>query len=87
MRAPLHQQVARIAAHAGDIGKGVPGAAEWDRKFSVLRRKRDWAGQFRGCIDPVVARKVRETGRPADEDVCSMCGEYCVFKLADEEEQ
>ena len=78
---------ARIAAHAGDIGKGIPGAADWDRRFSVLRRKRDWGGQLERCLDPVVARKVRESGRPGDEDVCSMCGEYCVFKLADEEEE
>ncbi len=77
---------ARIAAHAGDIGKGIPGAADWDRRFSVLRRKRDWDGQLEHCLDPAVARKVRESGRPGDDDVCSMCGEYCVFKLADEEE-
>ncbi len=75
---------ARIAAHAGDIGKGIKGSADWDRKFSVLRRRRDWNGQLSLCLDPVMARQVREQGRPADEDVCSMCGEYCVFKLADE---
>ena len=77
---------ARIAAHAGDIGKGLPGAADWDRKLSALRRKRDWAAQLEYCIDPATARKVREAGRPADDEVCSMCGEYCVFKLADEAE-
>jgi len=75
---------ARIAAHAGDIGKKVPGAADWDREFSGLRRRRDWAGQLERCIDPIMARQVREHGRPTDDDVCSMCGEYCVFKLADE---
>ncbi len=77
---------ARIAAHAGDVGKGLPGAADWDRRFSALRRKRDWEGQLAQCIDPAAAAAVRERGRPADEDVCSMCGEYCVFKLADEEQ-
>ena len=76
---------ARIAAHAGDIGKGIPGAADWDRKLSVLRRKRDWNGQLACCLDPAGARGIREGGRPTDEDVCSMCGEYCVFKLADEQ--
>jgi len=78
---------ARIAAHIGDTGKGIPGAADWDKKLSVLRRRRDWDGQLEGCLDPVLARKVREAARPADEDVCSMCGEYCVFKLADEQEE
>ena len=76
----------RIAAHAGDIGKGVPGAAEWDRKLSTLRRARDWQAQLKYCIDPATAQKVRDAGRPADEEVCSMCGEYCVFKLADDAE-
>jgi phosphomethylpyrimidine synthase len=75
---------ARIAAHAGDIGKGLAGAAEWDARMSASRRRRDWAGQLECCLDPEVARKIREAGRPNDEDVCSMCGEYCVFKLADE---
>jgi len=76
---------ARIAAHAGDIGKGIAGAFDCDREFSKLRRKRDWKGQLSRCIDPIAANKIRKAGRPADEDVCSMCGEYCVFKLADEE--
>jgi len=75
---------ARIAAHAGDLGKGLPGAADWDAEMSRLRRKRDWKGQLLRCLDPTVARAVREHGRPADEEVCSMCGKYCVFKLADE---
>ncbi len=75
---------ARIAAHAGDIGKGIPGAADWDRRFSALRRQRDWEGQLAHCLDPELARKVREHGWPGDDEVCSMCGEYCVFKLADE---
>ena len=43
---------ARIAGHAADIAKGVPGAAEWDRKFSELRRARDWQAQIRMCMDP-----------------------------------
>jgi phosphomethylpyrimidine synthase len=73
----------RIAAHAADIAKGIPGAADWDRSFSADRRRRDWDAQLAHCIDPVVAQKIREKGRPADEDVCSMCGEFCVFKVQD----
>jgi phosphomethylpyrimidine synthase len=76
---------ARIAAHAGDLGKGLAGAAEWDARMSASRRRRDWDGQLECCLDPEAARRIREAGRPADEDVCSMCGEYCVFKLADEQ--
>jgi phosphomethylpyrimidine synthase len=77
---------ARIAAHAGDIAKGVPGAAERDRELSRRRRRRDWAGQLELCLDPTVASTLREQAKPVDEETCSMCGELCVFKIADEGE-
>ncbi len=75
---------ARIAAHAADISKGIKSAWEWDKTMSQLRRKRDWEGQFSTCIDPAHAKKIRENGTPQDVDVCSMCAEFCVFKVADE---
>ncbi|MFQ5964167.1 MAG: phosphomethylpyrimidine synthase ThiC [Candidatus Scalinduaceae bacterium] len=75
---------ARIAAHAADIAKGIKSAWEWDKTMSQLRRKRDWEGQFSTCIDPARAKKIREKGVPQDTDVCSMCAEFCVFKVADE---
>ncbi|MBM4032812.1 MAG: phosphomethylpyrimidine synthase ThiC [Planctomycetes bacterium] len=75
---------ARIAAHAADVAKGVPGAAERDRELSARRRRRDWAGQLALCLDPRLARALREGARPSDDETCSMCGEFCVFKIADE---
>jgi len=77
---------ARIAAHAGDIAKGIPGAAERDHELSRRRRRRDWKGQLELCLDPKLAGALREEARPVDEETCSMCGEFCVFKIADEEE-
>src|SRR3989339_44017 len=74
---------ARIAAHAADLVKGVKSAWEWDKRMSQFRRKRDWEGQFNTCIDPQMARSIREKGRPQNSEVCSMCAEYCVFKLSD----
>ena len=71
---------ARIAAHAGDIAKDVPGAREEDKNFSQLRRQRDWEGQLELCIDPVKAREIRHERKGGDDEVCSMCGPYCVFK-------
>ena len=70
----------RIAAHAGDIAKGIPGAREEDERFSQMRRQRDWKGQLELCIDPEKARCIRDGRKGRDDDVCSMCGEYCVFK-------
>ena len=74
----------RIAAHAADVAKGIAGAAERDKSFSELRRRRDWEGQIAGALDPELARRLRTGGRPADNHVCSMCGEFCVFKVADD---
>ena len=75
---------ARIAAHAADIAKGIKSAWEWDKKMSRMRRKRDWDGQFATCLDPERAKKIRETGKPQNQEVCSMCAEFCVFNIADE---
>jgi phosphomethylpyrimidine synthase len=75
---------ARIAGHAADIAKDLPGAFDRDRAFSKLRRARDWEGMLENAIDPLAARTLRERGRPSDEDVCSMCGPFCPFKLKDE---
>jgi len=76
---------ARIAAHAGDIAKGVAGARERDEEFSRLRRDRNWKRQIAESIDPKKAEEIRQELRPQSEDVCSMCGQYCVFKLTEKE--
>jgi len=75
---------ARIAAHAADIAKGIPGAMERDRELSARRRRRDWPGQLELCLDPRLARALRNGAKPSDDETCSMCGKFCVFKIADE---
>ncbi|MHC4522480.1 MAG: phosphomethylpyrimidine synthase ThiC [Planctomycetota bacterium] len=75
----------RIAAHAADIAKGVNRAREWDRTMSQMRRARNWEGQFATCIDRERAESFRATRPTSDnDDVCSMCGTFCVFKVADD---
>ena len=71
----------RIAAHAADISKGLPGAMEWDAAMSAARKKLDWEEQIRLAIDPDHARKLRNQVKPHVDEVCSMCGEYCAIKL------
>ena len=71
---------AKIAAHAADIAKGLPGADEWDRKMSLARKKLDWEAMFDLAIDPEKARKYRESSKPEKEDTCSMCGNFCAVK-------
>ena len=70
----------RIAAHAADIGKGVKGAADWDRKMSTARKNLDWEEMFRLCLDPEKAGRYRAEAKPEKEDTCSMCGNFCAVK-------
>ena len=72
-----------IAAHAGDIAKGLPGALERDIRMAEKRKQLDWQGQIELSIDPVRARKRRAESMPVDEEVCTMCGEFCAIKKVD----
>ncbi|MDA8064847.1 MAG: phosphomethylpyrimidine synthase ThiC [Thermaerobacter sp.] len=47
---------ARIAAHAGDVAKGVRGADGWDRAISAARREGDRAAQQALAVFPPEAR-------------------------------
>ena len=76
---------ARIAGHAADIVKGVPGAAEWDLAFSKARRRRDWNEMLATCIDPQTAREMRGSRHSDESDVCSMCSEFCALKILEED--
>ncbi|MDR1321523.1 MAG: phosphomethylpyrimidine synthase ThiC [Gracilibacteraceae bacterium] len=71
---------ARIAAHAGDIAKGVPGAREADRRMAEARRALDWEAQFALALDGEKARAYRAAAAPAEEDTCSMCGKFCAIR-------
>ncbi|GFO66083.1 phosphomethylpyrimidine synthase ThiC [Geomonas oryzisoli] len=74
----------RIAAHAADIVKGVKGAIEKDNQMARCRKKLDWEGQFALAIDPVKARRLREESGVADHGACTMCGEFCAYKVMDD---
>jgi phosphomethylpyrimidine synthase len=82
----VHEGViaARIAAHAGDIAKGVKGAMAWDREMSVARKKLNWEKQLELAIDPVKFKKYRSERATDAEGVCSMCSKYCAMKVVDE---
>jgi phosphomethylpyrimidine synthase len=67
----------RIAAHAGDISKGIKGARDWDNNMAQARRELDWEKMFKYAIDPEKARKYREESMPEDKHTCTMCGKMC----------
>ena len=71
---------ARIAAHAADIAKGIPGARDWDDRMSQARREVDWEGMFAQAIDPEKARRYRAESQPDEADTCTMCGKMCAVR-------
>ena len=72
----------KIAAHAADIAKGLPGARDIDDKMADARRKLDWEAQYACALDPATAKRVREERAPEDDhaDTCSMCGKFCAVR-------
>ena len=71
---------AKIAAHAADIAKGIPGAVDWDNEMSLVRKNLDWNKMFSLAIDPEKAKRYRKSAKPEKEDTCSMCGNFCAVK-------
>ncbi|KLU60016.1 phosphomethylpyrimidine synthase [Peptococcaceae bacterium CEB3] len=72
---------AKIAAHAADVAKGIPGASEWDREMSRARQALDWGRMFELAIDREKAERYRQESMPAHSDSCTMCGEMCSMRL------
>lgn len=70
----------KIAAHAADVAKGLPGAKDWDYAMSEARRNLDWERQFDLAIDPNKARDYRTSSTPEREDTCTMCGKMCAVR-------
>lgn len=72
----------KIAAHAADIAKGIPGARNIDDKMADARRVLDWDAQFACALDPKTAKAIRDSRLPEDDhsDTCSMCGKFCAVR-------
>lgn len=72
----------KIAAHAADIAKGLPGARDQDDRMADARRKLDWEAQYKEALDPETAKSIRDSRAPEDDhaDTCSMCGKFCAVR-------
>lgn len=70
----------KIAAHAADIAKGLPHAADADNAMAAARHEVDWEEMFRIAIDPDKARAYFESTPPSDRHTCSMCGKMCAVR-------
>lgn len=75
----------RLAGHAADIVKGIPGAFAQDVAISKARKELNWEKQFELALDPDLARKRRgATSVVADQHgACTMCGDFCAYKVMD----
>jgi phosphomethylpyrimidine synthase len=79
----------KIAAHAGDVAKGHPGARYWDDALSTARFEFRWEDQFNLALDPDTARAYHDETLPAEgaktAHFCSMCGpKFCSMKITQE---
>ena len=70
----------KIAAHAADIVKGVPGALARDLELARARKRLDWKTQRRLAIDPAKFAAVRKRRRTRSR-ACSMCGDFCAMRI------
>lgn len=80
----VHQGIiaSKIAAHAADIAKGIPGARDQDDRMADARKVLDWEAQWLEALDPEVAKEIRKSRMPEEDhaDTCSMCGKFCAVR-------
>jgi len=76
----------KLAAHAADLAKGLPGAQVRDNALSKARFEFRWDDQFNLGLDPERARQMHDETMPHDSHkvahFCSMCGpHFCSMKI------
>jgi len=82
----------KIAAHAADLAKELPGAQDRDNALSKARFEFRWNDQFNLALDPVTARSFHDETLDSDASksshFCSMCGpKFCSMKITDDVRQ
>jgi len=71
----------KIAAHAVNIAKYGDRASNWDYKMDTARKNLNWEEMINQSIDPELSREIHYRNGNMDDDVCSMCGEFCAIKI------
>jgi phosphomethylpyrimidine synthase len=75
--------VSKLAAHAADIAKGIKGAMDVDIRMAKARKALDWNGQIALSLNPEKVREWRAEVPPTEDEVCSMCGEFCAIRTVE----
>ncbi|MCX7756806.1 MAG: phosphomethylpyrimidine synthase ThiC [candidate division WOR-3 bacterium] len=74
----------KIAAHAGDIARGLKKAQLRDYKISKARAELNWEQMIKLAIDPNRAREIFNARPIQKNGTCTMCGEFCALKKSKE---
>jgi phosphomethylpyrimidine synthase len=77
----------KIAAHAADLAKGLPGVQHRDDALSKARFEFRWKDQFNLSFDPDTAKAFHDDTLPQEgakiAHFCSMCGpHFCSMKIS-----
>jgi phosphomethylpyrimidine synthase len=49
--------------------------------MDIARKNLDWEEMINQSIDPELSQKVHYRNGNIEDDVCSMCGEFCAIKI------
>lgn len=75
----------KIAAHAGDIARGIAAARTWDDDLSRARAALNWPKQFELAFDGETARALHDEDLEVDTEFCAMCGhDWCSLRISKE---
>jgi phosphomethylpyrimidine synthase len=75
----------KIAAHAGDVARGIGRARDWDDDLSRARAALNWPRQFELAFDGETARALHDEDLQVDTDFCAMCGhDWCSMRISKE---
>ncbi len=73
----------KIAAHAGDVARGLAGASDADRQLSMARSNLDWKTHLSLSMDPKTAESMYLQSCQGEHDqelqgadYCTMCGQH-----------
>lgn len=72
----------KIAAQAADVALGLKTSWNKELEMANARKTFNWDKQFDLAFDTSKPRKYRNKCHLDDDEMCTMCGEYCSVKIA-----
>lgn len=69
----------RLAVRVGDIAK-YPESRDSEKNAAMARRDMRWEDLEKMLLFPDIARDVRRSRTPQNNNTCTMCGDFCAMK-------